>query len=107
MPTLEIQSIRVVTDPSEEAAVLGGREVLDFSEIPHDPHEVAAGVIANIVKGALDNEGRRDPTHYEVRFAGPDKVTASPPLSNTAKAAISGYFGAEVIDQRPVLEAVS
>lgn len=107
MPSLEREVIRVTTDQSEEAAVLGGREVLDFSKIPHDPHEVAAGVIANLVKGALDNEGHRDPTHYEVRFAGPDKVTVSPPLSNAAKAAISGYFGAEMVSRRPVLEAVS
>ncbi len=100
-------AIVVSEDTSEAARILGGRQVLDFSLIRRDPHEVNAGAVATALKGAAYKHGENDPNEYAVLFAGPDKVTVSPRLSDAARLALTGYFGVEVVNNHPVLEAVS
>ncbi|MFZ2513345.1 MAG: hypothetical protein WAW63_02730 [Candidatus Saccharimonadales bacterium] len=99
--------IRLTPDLSEAAALTKGTDVIDFSEIGRDPHEVNAGAIDMILKGACDKSGRLDPNEYKVRLAGPNRVSVTPPLSDAARLALKGYFGADLINQHPTLEAVS
>jgi hypothetical protein len=99
--------ITVSTDLSEEAAALGGRNILDFSGVRHDPHDINAGKIAFIINNARDSEGHIGPKPYRVRLVGPNTVTVSPPLSDAAKDALKVCFDAEVVDVLSPLRAVS
>lgn len=97
--------IVVSADSSEAAGIVGGRQILDFNNVRHSPHELAAlGRVLNFASGP---KGEIDGTKYTTRLEDPGRVSVSPPLSPIARGALEGYFGIPVVDQKPALAVVS
>ena len=81
--------IVVNADNSETAKIVGGRQILDFNNVRHSPHELAAlGRVLNFASGP---KGELDGVKYTARLEGPGRVSVSPPLSPIARSALQVY----------------
>jgi hypothetical protein len=97
--------IVVEPDGSKEAAIAGGRQILDFRGIRHDPHVIArVGTVINFASGS---KGETEDTTYTARLEDPGRIGITPPLSAIARHTLAEYFGVQVVDWKPALEAVS
>ncbi|MFZ1249046.1 MAG: hypothetical protein WAQ24_01855 [Candidatus Saccharimonadales bacterium] len=84
--------IRGVTDEAKTV------DSLDFSAIPHTVADLSLGFLKGVVSFAPSADGTLGYQVHNVRMGRtPSIVEFRPPLTDAAKAALEGHFGAQIV----------